>query len=71
MRLAGVGATARDRVATTAEFATLPKLALEDALPHAPAGCVTARDQEIRVLDWGQPDLRWARSSWPPTRGGS
>jgi integrase len=59
VRLPAMDATPRDRVATTAEFARLlAALPLEDALPFALAGYVTARRQEIRVLDWTHIDLK-------------
>ena len=59
VRLPAMDATPRDRVATPAEFARLlATLPLEDALPFALAGYVTARRQEIRVLDWTHVDLK-------------
>ena len=49
----------RDRVATPAEFAQLlAALKPPDALPWALAGNATAREQEIRVLDWSHVDLQ-------------
>lgn len=59
VRLPAMDATPRDRVATPGEFATLlSKLALEEALPFALAGYATARNQEIRVLDWRDVNLK-------------
>lgn len=55
VRLPAMDATPRERVATPAEFARLlDALKLETALPYALAGYGTARNQEIRRLDWRQ-----------------
>jgi hypothetical protein len=72
VRLPVMGAKARNRVATPAEFARLleavrtPEEA--DTLPWGLAGYATARHQEIRTLDWVHVDLELARSSSRPTR---
>jgi integrase len=59
VRLPAMDATPRDRVATPAEFVQLlTPLKPEDALPWALAGYGTARNQEIRVLDWRHVDLK-------------
>lgn len=59
VRLPAMDATPRDRVAAPGEFATLlSKLTLEEALPYALAGYATARNQEIRVLDWRDVNLK-------------
>jgi integrase len=59
VRLPAMDATPRDRVATPVEFAELlAALKPEDALPWALAGYGTAREQEIRVLDWVHVDLK-------------
>jgi integrase len=53
VRLPAMNATPRDRVATPAEFAMLlDPLDLEDRLPYALAAYASARNQEIRRLDW-------------------
>jgi integrase len=53
VRLPAMGAKPRDRVATPAEFARmLAMLEPEDALVFALAGYGSARNQEIRTLDW-------------------
>jgi integrase len=59
VRLPAMAATARDRVATPAEFARLlTAVALKDAIPYALAGYATARHQEIRTLDWSHVNLK-------------
>lgn len=58
VRLPAMEATPRDRVATPAEFVQLLALKLEDALPWALAGYGTAREQEIRILEWSHVDLK-------------
>lgn len=53
VRLPAMDATPRDRVATPAEFTMLlDPLQLEDQLPYALAAYSSARNQEIRGLDW-------------------
>jgi integrase len=59
VRLPAMDATPRDRVATPNEFAELlDALTAADALPYALAGYGTARNQEVRVLDWRHVDLK-------------
>lgn len=61
VRVPAMEATPRDRVATPAEFAQLlAPLELEDALPFALAAYGTARNQEIRTLDWQHVGLKLA-----------
>lgn len=77
VRLPAMNATPRDRVATPAEFAMLlDPLDLEDRLPYALAAYASARNQEIRSLDWshvvhgvaielaGDEDARKPGGSW-------
>jgi integrase len=65
VRLPAMNATARDRVATPAEFrALLAALELEDALPYALAAYAMGRRAQIQRLRWAEVDLAVGAIEW-------
>lgn len=70
VRLPAMNATARDRVATPAEFQTLMvALELEDALPYALAAYAMGRRAQIQRLRWAEVDLHVGAIEWGVDEG--
>jgi integrase len=65
VRLPAMNATARDRIATPAEFTSLlAALEIEDALPYALAGYAMGRRAQIQRLRWRDIDLHIGAIEW-------
>jgi integrase len=65
IRLPAMNATARDRIATPAEFALLlAALEVEDALPYALAAYAWGRRSQIQRVFWEDSDLQLAVIEW-------
>jgi integrase len=65
VRLPAMNATARDRIATPAEFTSLlAALEIADAVPYALAGYAMGRRAQIQRLRWRDVDLRIGAIEW-------